>query len=387
MRVKLALIIMLSLLAGCARGADQGGLPTPTPTTAENLGQATAVSPAVTTPTTLPAAPTMTPAESQAPTATPPSPTAPQPTVTEAALPEGEPVLEEYPVPAGSHPHDVAPAPDGTVWYTAQHLGELGRLDPATGETHHIPLGAGSAPHGVIIGPDGAAWVTDGGLNAIVRVEPQTEAVETFPLPSGTGYANLNTATFDAGDRLWFTGQSGIYGRLDPATGQLEVFDAPRSRGPYGITTTPDGTVYYASLAGSYVGRIDTSSGEVTVLEPPTPGQGARRVWSDSGGRIWVSEWNAGRLAVFDPATGQWQEWPLPGDRPMPYAVYVDEDDDVWLSDFGANALVRFRPESEEFRVFPLPSPGAGVRQILGRPGEIWGAESGTDKLVVIRTR
>jgi streptogramin lyase len=26
------------------------------------------------------------------------------------------------------------------------------------------------------------------------------------------------------------------------------------------------------------------------------------------------------------------------------------------------------------------------VRQLLGRPGEIWGAESAADKLVVIRT-
>ena len=51
--------------------------------------------------------------------------------------------VEEYAVPAGSHPHDVAPAPDGTVWYTAQRQGALGRLDPATGETHHIPLGRG----------------------------------------------------------------------------------------------------------------------------------------------------------------------------------------------------------------------------------------------------
>jgi virginiamycin B lyase len=25
------------------------------------------------------------------------------------------------------------------------------------------------------------------------------------------------------------------------------------------------------------------------------------------------------------------------------------------------------------------------VRQLLGRPGEVWGAESGTDRLVVIR--
>src|ERR1044071_7028573 len=46
--------------------------------------------------------------------------------------------IQEYTVPAGSHPHDVAPAPDGTVWYTAQALGELGRLDPKTGETHQI---------------------------------------------------------------------------------------------------------------------------------------------------------------------------------------------------------------------------------------------------------
>lgn len=57
----------------------------------------------------------------------------------------------------------------------------------------------------------------------------------------------------------------------------------------------------------------------------------------------------------------------------------------VWLSDFGANALVRFDPGQETFEIFVLPSPDANVRQILGRPGEVWGAESSTDKLVVIR--
>ncbi len=59
----------------------------------------------------------------------------------------------------------------------------------------------------------------------------------------------------------------------------------------------------------------------------------------------------------------------------------------VWLSDFGANALVRFDPQQETFEQYILPSPGANVRQILGRPGEVWGGESGTDKLVVIRTQ
>ena len=58
----------------------------------------------------------------------------------------------------------------------------------------------------------------------------------------------------------------------------------------------------------------------------------------------------------------------------------------VWLSDFGSNSLVRFNPNDETFTVYELPSPDAAVRQILGRPGEIWGAESAADKLVVIRT-
>jgi virginiamycin B lyase len=237
----------------------------------------------------------------------------------------------------------------------------------------------------VIVGPDGAPWITDGGLNAIVRVDPATEEVQTFPLPAGGGNANLNTATFDGQGVLWFTGQGGLYGRLDPQVGQVEVFEAPGGRGPYGITTTPAGEVYYASLAGSHIAQIDLETGSANVLNPPTAGQGARRVWSDSQGRIWVSEWNAGQLGRYDPATGQWAEWRLPGDNPQAYAVYVDDQDQVWLSDFGANALVRFDPVSEAFESFPLPSPQANVRQILGRPGEVWGAESGVDKLVVIR--
>jgi len=312
-----------------------------------------------------------------------------QPTVQSVAehsvLPT-EYTMQEYPVPVGTHPHDVAPAPDGTVWYTAQHHGALGRLDPATGETHQIPLGPGSAPHGVIVGPDGAAWVTDGGQNAIVRVDPQTEEVQVFPLPANSGYTNLNTAVFDNDNILWFTGQSGIYGRLNPSTSDMQIFDAPRGRGPYGITVTPEGVVHYASLAGSYVGQINLQTNEASVLEPPTSGQGARRVWSDSQGRIWVSEWNAGQVAVYDPSNSSWREWKLPGDRPQAYAVYVDNNDIIWLSDFGSNAIVRFDPTSEMFTVYELPSPNAAVRQLLGRSGEIWGAESGTDKLVVIQT-
>lgn len=295
-------------------------------------------------------------------------------------------IMQSFPLPKGAAPHDVFPTPDGkAVWFTAQSAGKLGRLDPMTGKVELIPLGKGSAPHGVIIGPDGAPWVTDGGLNAIVRVDPTSKKTRTFPLPRGRDYANLNTASFDKTGILWFTGQSGIYGVLDPRTGGLRVFDAPRGSGPYGITTTPAGAVFYASLAGSYLGRIDTDSGAAQVIEPPTPNQGARRVWSDSKGGVWVSEWNAGLIARYDSLNGTWQGWKIPGQHPMPYGIYIDERDKVWLSDWGSNAIWRFDPGRQQFEKFALPRPRAEIRQMAGRHGEVWTAESGTGHLLVIR--
>ena len=160
--------------------------------------------------------------------------------------------------------------------------------------------------------------------------------------------------------RVWFTGQSGYYGRLVPATSDMKVWKAPRGSGPYGITTTPRGDVYYASLAGNHIARIDTETGAATVIEPPTPRQGARRVWSDSRGRIWVSYWNTGQVGMYDPATGAWREWKLPGSSPHAYSVWVDSADKVWLTDWTINAIVRFDPVTEKFESFPSNRSSAG---------------------------
>ena len=173
------------------------------------------------------------------------------------------------------------------------------------------------------------------------------------------------------------------------------VKDSPRGRGPYGIWRP-------RPMARSGTARWPTASWRSSILEerrvagivePPTQkGQGARRVWSDSHGRIWVSEWNSGNVSMHDPrarvAGGLWKTWKLPGDGPRTYAVYVDDKDMVWLSDFSANAVVRFEPADREVRQLEASARQgrASVRQILGRPGETWGGESGNDRLVVIQT-
>ena len=76
----------------------------------------------------------------------------------------------------------------------------------------------------------------------------------------------------------------------------------------------------------------------------------------------------------------------VPGNDPRVYAVYVDERDTVWLSDFGGNATWSFEPRTEKFEKYAMPRDSANVRQILGRKGEVWLPESGTEHIAVIRT-
>ena len=246
--------------------------------------------------------------------------------------------------------HDVAPAPDGGVWFSAQRSGHLGWFDPASGKVELVALGGGSSPHGVIQGPDKAAWLTDGGQNAIVRVGWPDRAVRVFPLPAGTPlrqpqHRDLRRRRRPLVHRPERRRRQGRDARPAPSRSRKRR----AARGPYGICTTPRGDVWWCSLAGSFIARIDRASGDSQVVEPPTPRQGARRVWSDSQGRIWVSEWLSGNVSMHDPAKATWRTWKRAGRRRRsPYAVYVDDRDKVWLSDWGSNAIFRFDPAQRD---------------------------------------
>ncbi len=134
----------------------------------------------------------------------------------------------------------------------------------------------------------------------------------------------------------------------------MQVWKAPRGRGAYGMTITPKGDVWYASLAGSHIAKIDLATGNATVVEPPTPNQGARRVWSrfDRAGCGSASGTAATcRCTIRRTARGRPGSCRASG--PRTYSVYVDDKDKVWLTDFGANAIVRFDPVTEKFTLVP----------------------------------
>ena len=113
------------------------------------------------------------------------------------------------------------------------------------------------------------------------------------------------------------------------------------------------------------------------MIDPPRPGVGPRRVWSDSKGLLWVSLWHSGRSRALRSSGEKLEDLAdLNAAKSGCYSVYVDDKDKIWLTDFVSNAIVRFDPATEKFESFPSDKKGASVRQMLGRPGEAWGAEN-----------
>ena len=76
--------------------------------------------------------------------------------------------IEEYAVP-GAGPYAVTAGPDGALWFTLVHSGQIGRLVPGGSPTVH-QLDPEAGPTIIVTGPDGALWFTEYRAHRIGRI-------------------------------------------------------------------------------------------------------------------------------------------------------------------------------------------------------------------------
>jgi streptogramin lyase len=191
-------------------------------------------------------------------------------------------------------PSGITTGPDGNIWFTeAPDLGgAVARLNANGSVTQFVVPGfiASGGPDGITTGPDGNIWFTDLGVlgpGGVGRVNPDGSVTEfkagvTPGFTAGRGPAGITTGP---DGNIWFTESwdPGVTGGFSPnpgAVGRMNLdgsvteftggvtsgFTAHRS--PYGITTGPDGNVWFTESANpGAVGRI-------TFTTPAGPGGG-----------------------------------------------------------------------------------------------------------------
>lgn len=267
----------------------------------------------------------------------------------------------------GQRSRDPVEAPDGTVWWVGQTGNILGQINPDTGDMTEYKLPEGAMPHSVEIDKLGRVWYTgnrNGSVGMLNASDPEADpdsgdAFTVFNMPDPDA-RDPHTAIFDDDNTMFFTLQhSNMIGRLVPSTGEVTLVDAPTPKSrPYGIKIDSQGTVWVACNGSNCLLSIDRDTLEITEHKLPKKGTTVRRLDIASDDTVWYVNSRLGYLGHFDPKTGEVTEWPSPsGPKSHPYALVV-VDDIVWYNESGVrpDMLVRFEPKKETFQSWPVPS-------------------------------
>ncbi len=211
----------------------------------------------------------------------------------------------------------TAAAQSSTLLVLSKRDHTLAMVDPSTLRvTAKAPVG--DDPHEVIASADGrTAWVSNYGFGAFHTLAV-IDLVAAKPLPSIDLGALIGPhgLTFVAGE-TWFTaeGAKGL-GRLDPATGKVDLIIGTGQNRTHMIHVSPDGKrIITTNVSSGTVSLIDAVP--VSSVEPPqAPAQPGRNEWNETvvpvgrgsegfdvspdGREIWVANAGDGTVSVID---------------------------------------------------------------------------------------
>jgi virginiamycin B lyase len=297
-------------------------------------------------------------------------------------------------------PGTARPDRDGKMWL--EMSAGLSRLDPANGElkTWRLTNLSSNNIHEILPTPDGSVWLTLEAQGGLARFDPKTEKFEVYvdqqannkydlakpiqkdpndpfpnlPIPQGTqsGGARSHTAAVDHEGNIWVSGRP--LKKLDVRTGKYTYYDVevPDS---YGIAFDRVGNIWFAqfnSRDNQDIGMVDVKTDKITKFKPPA-GVTPRRLKIDSKGMVWVGDYFGGSLTRFDPTSGEFKVFKLPGPMPTPYGLEVDHDDNVWYASMYTDVMGKLDPKTGKVTEYPSPYGERGTRDMsVDAQGRIW---------------
>jgi RHS repeat-associated protein len=152
---------------------------------------------------------------------------------------------------------------------------------------------------------------------------------------------------------------------------------------PFGITTGPDGNLWFAETAGNQIGRV-TPSGVVTEFALPATGSQPLAITAGPDGNLWFTEEGGNRIGRISPA-GALTEFALPMGGSQPFGIIKSPDNNLWFTELGGNRIGRITPTGT-LTEFALAAGSAPEGIVAGSDGNLWFTESGSSKIGRIST-
>ena len=334
----------------------------------------------------------------------------PQPAV---ALAGPGAAITEFPVNIfGSDPLGIAAGPDGNLWIADSNDNPQFVNPPSPDVNDHrkvekmstsgvvvagysvIAGGCCADPSSMAVGPDGAMWFTEStsGANSIGRVTTGG-IVSEF---GGLSAASQPTAITSAGGALWFT-ESHAGGKIGRITtgGSVSEYSvtvagaASTAFVPYGITTGPDGNLWFtlqsSDTTPTYVGVMDINGVMLASIRVSNVGVGLAGIAPDAANNaVWFTEQSGHAIGKIDVTTKAITT--MVGDGlGGPTSITKGPDGLLYFVETLNSSIGRFDPASPPASVsthFLTPTSGAfssgapptGIT--VGPDGNIWFTEN-----------
>ncbi|HVA34098.1 MAG TPA: hypothetical protein VNG31_08125 [Candidatus Baltobacteraceae bacterium] len=224
--------------------------------------------------------------------------------------------------------------------------------------------------------------------SAIVKITYSGDICGTFTeftIPSANSEPYGITTGPDG--NLWFTEQAANkVGRIT-TTGKITEFAVPSSSsGPAGIVTGPDGNLWFAESAASKVASITTAG---TIVEFPTITANSVpfNIANAPDGNLWFTE-QRGNIAKITTA-GAVTEYAVPTGGyayTNPYGITTGPDGALWFTELTGNDIGRITTAGS-LTQYPVPTVGSFPADIAtGADGALWFTECAGNKIGRITT-
>ena len=264
-------------------------------------------------------------------------------------------------------PIAIAAGPDGSVWFTIDHAGTIGRV--RNGHVEQLPTSNRNVePLGLAVADDGSAWYTDLAARAIAHISTVGE-IARFALD--TPITRLGRLAIAPDGAAWFADSTG-YGLTRLKDGVFTRYQIESARGgPYGVAVTADGTVWATLQNGNQLLQL-AADGTSGTFDLPRGGTVPTDVAVGSGGSVWFLQFRANRIGRF--MDGQFSDVEVGGENAGLSGIAVAPNDDVWFGMLRRASLGRLR--NGHIAVFALPRDNARPFSVaVYRGGNVWYAD------------
>jgi len=282
-------------------------------------------------------------------------------------------------------PFVLYPASNKTVWVVTIKEGKIvgNVVEPSKAQIVNFTIGAGGQPIVTpvitLVNAIPSDIVYDHNLTRVWFLENNSLAYYNSTAPGNITLEQTfpggspQYMTIDNKERIWITllGTNQIV-EYDPIGKTLvNSYNVPVANSSLqGVTTGPDGTIWFAETTAKKLGHIipcQTGSCNVTDYGPPPNVEITFPIQLavDHVGVVWFTDHGRGQFGSFNPSTGEWRVFGIgycsesyDPDCPvgLPNAISLDSDGMIWFSEHFSGRVAKYDPTTGSLTEYFVPA-------------------------------